>query len=248
MATVQPSGISKLIVRQDYLDLVPRLSAEDYKRLEESLKKDGQLIAITVNQKGEILDGHTRFELCNKLKLLPIKFVVKTFENPDDEMRFVIMTNLARHQLTKFQKVELAWPLFELEKQRALERVQWKTNQDLCVTDKAGKIVKAKQKIKEGMAAVLFGKKIGVGKTLISQVEFLKKHASEEILNKVRNDEMKCGMAYDLVRGQLLMSDGKKPETPIKFCPKCNTETTSPKKTGCHVHKWFCCSHCRWGI
>lgn len=248
MATVQSSGITRLLVRHDYRELVPRLSAEDYDNLEESMKKEGQLIPITVNQKGEILDGHTRFEICNKLKLLPIKFVVKQFENSEDEMRFVIMTNLARRQLTKLQKIELAWPLYELEKKRAEERVNWKKNQDLCITDKAGKIVRAKAKIKEGNAALLFGKKIGIGKTLISKVDFLKKHGTDELLQKIRNGGISINMAHDLVRGQILMSDGKKPEEPIKFCPKCNTETTSPKKSGCHVHKWFCCSHCRWGV
>lgn len=244
----QPSGITKITVRQDYLELVPRLSEEDHKRLEDSLKKDGQLIPITVNQKGEVLDGHTRFEICNRLKLLPIKFIVKSFETADDEMQFVVMTNLARRHLSKLQKIELAWPLYELEQKRALERENWRKNQNLCVTDEKGKIVKITKKIKEGNAVQVFGKKIGMGKTIVAHSLFLKKYGSEELLNKVRSDEMSIGMAYDLLRGQLTMSDGKKPDKPIKFCPKCNTESTSPKKTGCHVHKWFCCSHCKWGI
>lgn len=244
----QLSGITKIIVRQDYLDLVPRLAKNDYEKLEESLRKDGQIIPIIVNQKGEILDGHTRFEICNKLKLLPIKFTVKSFENAEDEMRFVIMTNLARRQLSKLQQIELAWPLYELEKIRSQDRVNWKKNKDACVTDDKGRVVKIKSKIKEGNTTEVFGKKIGMGKTIVSHAVFIKQFAPEDILNKVRNDEMSLGAAYDLTRGKLLMSNGKKPDAPIKFCPKCKTETTSPKKTGCHVHKWFCCSHCKWGI
>lgn len=241
-------SLSKLIIKQEYLELVPRLSEADRDNLKKSLKKDGQLIAVICNPDGIILDGHTRYELCNELGLLPIKYRVMKFENPDDEMKFVVMTNIARRHLNKFQKVEMAWPLFELEKQRALERVNWKTDKSLCVTDQEGKIVKAKKKIKEGLSAELFGKKIGVGHTFVNQVEYIKKFADEKLLAKVRGGELSASMAFDLLHGQKLMSDGKKPDKPIKFCPKCNTETTNPKRTNCHVHKWFCCSHCKWGI
>jgi hypothetical protein len=241
--------INKLIIKPEYLELVPRLSDEDRNNLKESLKKDGQLLPITVNPQGIILDGHTRYAICTELGIHPVRFKVVQFQTMEDEMRFVVMTNLARRQLSKFQRVELAWPLYELEKKRALEREAWKTNKDLCVIDKkTGKIVKAKKPIKEGLSSIVFGKKIGVGKTLIAQVEWLRNNAPQEVLQKCRTGKMSTVAAYDMVRGQKMMSDGKKPETPIKFCPQCNTETTSSKKTGCHVHRWFCCSHCKWGV
>lgn len=238
--------ISKLKIKPEYLELIPRLSDTDKRRLVDSIKKDGMMIPITVNSQGIILDGHTRYEICKEFGI-KIKFAVKEFENEDDEMRFVVMTNVARRQLTKFQKVELAWPLYELEKKRALEREQAQGN--MCIDKKTGRFLKSPDRPKkEGLSAELFGKKIGVGHTFVGMVEYLKIHASKEILEDVRIGNMSAVKAYDLIRGLKLIPDGKKPEKAIKFCPDCSTETTSPKIKKCHVHTWFCCSHCGWGV
>lgn len=239
---------TKLSISKEYLDLIPRLSEQDRARLYESIKKDGLMVPITVNSKGIILDGHTRYEICKELKT-KIKYSVKTFESEEDEMRFVVMTNLARRQLNKLQKIELAWPLYELEKKRAEARIKWRQNKDNVITDKEGRIVRAKRKTKEGNAAMLFGRKIGIGKTTISQVEYLKKFAPEKVLEDIRTGKLSVGHGFDLVRGLRLMSYGKKPEKPIAFCPVCNSETTSPMRMkNCHVHKWFCCKKCGWGV
>jgi len=243
------SEILKPRINAAYYDFIPRPNAEDRRKLKESIIKDGVQIPIIVTPEGFILDGHTRYEICLELGIestIPIE--IRKFSDETAERKFVVMTNLARRHLNKFQRVELSWPLFEIEKIRAKERETWKSNSNLCVTDKEGKIVKAKKKIKEGLSAELYGKKIGIGKTLINQVEYLKKHASPELILRCRNNEISTVAAYDLLRGQRLMSDGKRPEKTIQFCPNCNTKTTSPKKTKCHVHKWFCCELCKWGI
>jgi len=242
--------ILKPRINASFYDFIPRPNEEDRRKLKESIIKDGVQIPIIVNDEGFILDGHTRYEICLELGIestIPIE--IKKFHNEEAERKFVVMTNLARRQLNKFQKVELSWPLFELEKKRALERECWKTNAALCKTDKkTGKIIKAKKKIKEGLSAELFGKKIGIGKTLINQVEYLKKNASKELLLKCRNNETSVCKAYDLLRGLHWMPSGEQPENVINFCPECNSKTKSPKKTKCHVHNWFCCEVCRWGM
>ena len=232
-----------------YYDFIPRPNKEDRKKLKESIKKEGIQIPLILNREGFILDGHTRYEICLELGIENIPTEIKTFPDDTAEKKFVVMTNLARRHLNKFQKIELSWPLFEIEKKRASERENWKTNPDLCNVDKkTGKILNAKKPIKEGLSAVLFGKKIGLGKTLINQTDYLKKNASKELLERCRNGEISVCSAYDLLRGQKLMSCRKIPEKAIAFCLTCNSKTLSPKKTTCHVHKWFCCEHCKWGI
>lgn len=232
-----------------YYDFVPRPNAEDRENLKKSIEKKGIQIPIIVNRDGFILDGHTRYEICLELGIEDIPFEVKSFTDEIEERKFVVMTNLARRHLNKFQKVELSWPIFEIEKKRAKERADWKKhNPDAAKINTKGQVVAMKKPIKEGLSATLFGKKIGVGKTLINQVEFLKKHASKELLERCRIDDISVGHAYDLQRGLMLMSSGIEPEKAILFCPKCNSKTESPKKQKCHVHKWFCCELCRWGI
>lgn len=231
-----------------YYEFVPRPNAEDRENLKKSIQEKGVEIPIIVNRDGFILDGHTRYEICLELGIEDIPIEVKSFPDEISERRFVVMTNLARRHLNRFQKVELSWPLFELEKKRAQERLDWIKNSDNVQKNAQGKITKSKKPIKEGLSAMLFGKKIGIGKTLINQVEFLKKHASKELLERCRVDDISVGHAYDLQRGLMLMSTGIQPEKAIQFCPKCNSKTESSKKQKCHVHSWFCCEVCRWGI
>lgn len=232
-----------------YYDFIPRPNTEDRRKLKESIIKDGVQIPIIVNKHGYILDGHTRYEICLELGIessIPVE--IKNLPDENAERKFVVMTNLARRHLNKFQKVELSWPLFEIEKQRAKERADWKKLPELAKLNKKGQIIKATKKIKEGLSSELFGKKIGIGKTLINQIDYLKKHASEELIMRCRNDEISVVAAYDLLRGEKLMSSRIKPEKHIGFCPQCNSKTKSSKVTKCHTHKWYCCETCKWGI
>jgi len=50
------------------------------------------------------------------------KYEVKSFEVPLLEKRFVIESNLTRRHLTTFQRIEMALPLIELERELAKKR------------------------------------------------------------------------------------------------------------------------------
>lgn len=246
---IMSKTILKPRINASFYDFIPRPNEEDRRKLKESIIKEGIQIPIIVNDEGFILDGHTRYEICLELGITDIPTEIKLFKDEEAERKFVIMTNLARRHLNKFQKVELSWSLFELEKKRAKERADWKKHRpELAKMNKKGQVVKMKKKIKEGLSAQIYGKKLGIGKTLINQVDYLKRNASKELLEKCRNNEISVCKAYDLLRGLNLMPSGEQPEKMINFCPECNSKTKSPKKTKCHVHNWFCCEVCRWGV
>ena len=54
-------------VNQEYANLVPEMSAEDYESFKHIIKEHGLLVKIIVNQRGVILDGHHRFRACQEL-------------------------------------------------------------------------------------------------------------------------------------------------------------------------------------
>ena len=58
-------------IKQEYEKLVPPLPDKDYQELKESIKKDGLFFSITVNEKGEILDGHHRFRASQEFSINP---------------------------------------------------------------------------------------------------------------------------------------------------------------------------------
>lgn len=238
------SRLVNLIVDEEYFDLVPRPTKEDRHSLKQSILADGQQLPIVVNHHKVILDGHTRFEICNELHL-KTKFVVKRFPSKYEERKFVIMSNLARRNLSKFQKIEMCWDIYENEKKRAWERVSsqggpnWKGTHNRYGAER------------EGNAAEIFGKYMDSGHTTIAQVQWLKQNTNKSMLKKLRDGKISISKAYHLVKG-LSLTRGKwrKPEKPSE-CPHCGHVVISKKESKCHVHRWFCCTNparCKWGI
>jgi len=92
---------SRIYVDNEYKLMVPRPSTEQRQALKESIKKNGLLNAIIVNPEGKVLDGHTRFDICSELNIIP-KLEVRKFDNLNDERMFVITSNLKRRHLTEY--------------------------------------------------------------------------------------------------------------------------------------------------
>jgi ParB-like chromosome segregation protein Spo0J len=107
--------------KQEYELLVPPLPDKDYHELKKSIQRDNQFFPITVNEKGEILDGHHRFRACQELSIEP-KIEIKKFDNPLDEKRFVIESNLKRRHLEIHERAALATELQRIEKEAAKDR------------------------------------------------------------------------------------------------------------------------------
>jgi hypothetical protein len=108
-------------INPKYLALVPRPSTDEYKALQVDIVENGCREPIIVNPQGEILDGHTRYDICF-LHDLPYKTEVREFPSIVDEMLYVINTNRLRRHLSNYQLIELAKPLQELWTEKAKQR------------------------------------------------------------------------------------------------------------------------------
>jgi ParB-like chromosome segregation protein Spo0J len=58
-------------INPEYESLVPPMTKEASDSLVSSIRADGQHKPITINNKGEILDGHYRFSVCKLLGIEP---------------------------------------------------------------------------------------------------------------------------------------------------------------------------------
>jgi DNA methylase/ParB-like nuclease domain len=110
----------ELKINPEYAKLVPPLTDQEYSSLKEDIKKNGQLVPITINQDGFILDGHHRFRVCQELGIEPQTEIIDTRETEEDEI--VIKTNLLRRQLNDFQKAELGFKLEQIYSEPARQR------------------------------------------------------------------------------------------------------------------------------
>lgn len=192
---------------------------------------------ITINQSGVILDGHTRYKICKELGLKPI-FETKEFDNEYDERRYVIIVNLSRRQLSKFQKGELAYNWYESERVGRYHRAgtnTWKTRRGI-------KYKKQKRLL------IRFGELIGVAPSIAHLIIFLIRNADEKMKSRLRNGTIRLQTAYKEVKKPKWANrkyDAKYQRYPK--CLKCRGRTEKSEKTGCHVHDNACCSKCSWG-
>lgn len=117
--TIQTTPIR---TKQEYLQLVPALSEEEFKRLKDNIQKVGKIVnPVIINKDNIILDGHNRFKACKELGI-PLRTIRQDFDDELDEMIFVIETNLYRRHLNEFQKSEMGKSLEGIESRKAQKR------------------------------------------------------------------------------------------------------------------------------
>ncbi len=70
----------QLQIKKEYLKAVPRPTKERYEEIKQDIQTQGQQLPIIINEKCIILDGYTRFQICNDLRIEQ-KIIAKSFEN-----------------------------------------------------------------------------------------------------------------------------------------------------------------------
>ena len=90
-----------IIIDEELRNLLPVLSAETYSLLEGSLLEYGCMHPLTV-WNNILIDGHHRYEIATKHSI-PFSVVSKEFNNRDDVIIWIIMTQIARRNLNSKQ-------------------------------------------------------------------------------------------------------------------------------------------------
>jgi len=168
-------------IDNELFDLVPRPTKEQYTALYESIKQQGQLVPITVDSTGKILDGHTRYDICENLGI-KTDYVIKEFKSAKEQRLFVVTSNLKRRHLNEFQIYEL----FEKE----IEIMSHK---------KHSEGVKRGHQVRKGELPAItlperYGRTLehdvekltGVRSSTVTDIRYLKKHGTPEQIEQVR--------------------------------------------------------------
>lgn len=188
-------------VKEEYLSLVPRPTKEERMALKEDINLHGQHDPIVVNRNGFILDGYTRYEICQELGL-EVKYRVQEFATEEEEKRYVINCNVNRRQLNAFQRVELYYQMYLIEKEKAKERLNHGRG--------AGEII---------------GNNIGSSRTTVTRAVYILEHGDQELQDKVRRGVLSVDIAYVTLKklpslGRFLVKKYIKNDTKL-ICPHC---------------------------
>lgn len=220
----------EISVDDEYYDLVPRPNKLQRKSLKESIRKEGLLEPIIVNKKGVILDGHSRYEICEELSLKP-KYQVKQFKTKTKERQYVVTSNVRRRHLNDFQLLEL------LEKE--LEIIAEKAKQDWYKGDEIGnghkkkdRNLKSDMKRRERSVYKELGDELGLNPIRIEKFMYVKRHGNPQQIQECRD----TGQMNSIIK-QLETLRGKQirdmwierkvidEKSPFKICPACGTGT-----------------------
>ena len=106
-----------ITVDREFRDLIPALTDEERKQLEDNIVRDKRAIVPLVvwEEGGVLLDGHNRFEICTRRKL-PFEITTLSFDDRDAVKDWVITNQLGRRNLTKQQMDYLRGKKYELAK------------------------------------------------------------------------------------------------------------------------------------
>ncbi len=198
----------KIKVKEEYLDLVPRPTKEERQSLKEDIMLNGQSDPIVINRDGFILDGYTRYEICQELGI-DIKYRIQGFKTKEEEKRYVINCNVRRRHLNSFQRVELMYKIYLMEKDLAKHRYYNGKNY--------GK--------SKGSASEIVGRTIGLNRNTVSKAVYVMEHGNTDMIDKARRGVLGIDKAYIILKKpyyakSLFKKRYIKNDTKV-ICPKC---------------------------
>lgn len=179
----------ELKIDEELRDLLPPLTEDEYKQLEENVKQDGCTNPI-VTWNGYIVDGHNRYNICRKLNYGFNEFILAE-KTKDDVIEWMINTQLGRRNLTPIQRISIAEKYREVIKKKARERQLSTLKQN--ITDVPISAPRDKHnKTRDELAKIA-----GVGHDTYEKGKKILESDNEEIKQKVKSGEIKINKAYN---------------------------------------------------
>lgn len=178
----------KIVIDNEFKNLIPPLSNEEYKGLEESILKEGCRDSL-VTWNGTLIDGHNRYAICTRHNI-PFKTIEKQFVNRDEVLLWMIDNQKSRRNLTAFSRGILESKAIEILSKQAKEKQsaaggdkkseEYKKTAlcNIAQSDKLKNIQKSEPKIdvKKELAT-----RIGVGERTASKILNVNKHIEKAI-------------------------------------------------------------------
>ena len=176
----------ELGIDEEFRDLISPLDENERRILEDSIVTNGCEMPLVV-WNGIIVDGHNRYEICEKNKI-PFAVEEKDFEGRDDAKLWIIENQLGRRNLNDYQKIEISIRYEEIIRKDSKERQKRKKRdfvQSEMTEQKRGKTTRE-----------IISKMIGVSNGNYYMGKKLAEDADEETKRQLRNGGTNIGRAY----------------------------------------------------
>ena len=196
-----------ILIDNEFRDLIPPLSDDERKQLEENILHDGIRDPLVVwNGHGIIVDGHNRFSIAQKHGLT-FKTTELQFADRNEAKIWIIQNQLGRRNLSAYDRSILALKLKPVIAAKAKERMEAGTNQytspvknSLQGSDEQQPLQETPKPAREQKTNFQVAQAAGVSEDTIRKVEKIEAQASPEIKAALRTGDMSINQAFKAVK------------------------------------------------
>lgn len=183
-----------LKINESYRSLIPALSEEEFKQLEENCIKEGIRDAI-VTWNSYIVDGHNRYAIAEKHGL-DYKLKEKSFKDENEVKEWMILNQFGRRNLSNYQRSLLALQLEDVFREKAKE--------NLRISGEKFGIGKGSQISENPINKIDTHKEIAkvakVSHDTIAKVKVIEQKAPEEVKQKLKTGEISINQVYQEIK------------------------------------------------
>jgi N6-adenosine-specific RNA methylase IME4 len=177
-------------INEDFKRLIPALTQEEYKQLEDNILKEGIREKI-ITWNGYIIDGHNRYEISQKWGL-DCQSESMHFKDEDEVKEWMILNQFGRRNLSNYQRSVLALELEGLFREKAKEKQKLSE----------GKGIQKSEDLKEPEFVTIkeVGKLASVSHDTIAKVKKIQEKAPEEVKQKLSTGEVSINQVYQEIK------------------------------------------------
>lgn len=181
----------------EFQSLIPPLTFEEKKMLEESILNEGCRDAIVL-WGDTIIDGHNRYEICTKHEI-PFETVNREFESRNEVIEWIIKNQFGRRNLPLHERARLALRLKSVIAEKAKSNKQEAANKMNLIV---GNNVSAE--ICENVLPIdtreEIAKAAGVSHDTIAKVEKIEESAPAPVVQASRKGDISVNAAYQVTK------------------------------------------------
>lgn len=188
-----------ILIKDEFKKLIPALTAEEFKQLEQNCLDEGIREKI-ITWNGFIIDGHNRYEIATRWNL-DYQTEAKRFKDENEVKEWMINNQFGRRNLSNYQRSVLALELESVFSARAKEQQVRKPESVIQISEEQKPIVAIKE----------IAKVANVSHDTIAKVKKIQAVATPEIKAKLSTGEVSINQAY-----QDIKKEEKKEEQKVK--------------------------------
>lgn len=215
--------MTALKIDEEFKNLIPPLSPEEFKQLEENIISDGCRDSLVV-WNGYIVDGHNRYKICTEHSI-PFQTVDKRFTDRDDVIQWIILNQFGRRNLSPGTRGILALRLEPILAEKAKERQVATQLVGKGIQNKDMVVPKSAQPSEQGKTRDELAKIAGVGHDTIDKVKKIVESGDTGKIERIKKGDK--GNTVNAVYSEL------RAETePPKICTVCGKEKSAAEFYG----------------